>query len=350
MVITSFDNVPDPLIDNAIILGLLSIISGFIFLIDIGCFKKHDHNDKVNRQDKEFRMKKDTKNGGQKMPQSEIYVVEKTTTKENGVKKVTGNNDVTQEKMISELRSSMKKKKDQPSDVESTLRLENERMQTSENVPGRRYMENRGFGAKNSRQKRAVDEHDNAYDYDDQSIRNYNEQKPSNYSDSDDSAESDVHYRYDRKSRGSQTSRKHFQKAASQERIMRDAETSTDSPQLTKTVVTTHYKIQSPTITTTDPHKSDSPTSEEYELHSPPNSGYAGKKFQPVITPARIERLAQNAKLVNREVHSVPSSPQDPGYVLHTASKWPNTTPLSPQPYKKWNQNEKVLRPVQSAV
>lgn len=337
MVITSFDNVPDSLVDNAIILGVLSIVTGFIFLIDIGCFKRRQRDKSISR-DKEFRMSgsRDTTDAP---VQQQVTIVEKSEPKQNGVTKT----DVKQDKIISELRSSMKKKRDQsaPAD-EPHHQKENERVQTSENhIQQRRYS-----GSRSTPKSRHHEEHDNAYDYDQQSIKNY---------DSDGSDDSEP-YQYDRRSRGSQTSRKHFQKTV-EKVILRDAETSTDTPTMVKTTTTVHYKIQSPTVSTTDPHKSDSPaTSEEsYELHPPASSSYLvsnGKKFQPVITPSRIERLAQNAQSLNKDLQhnsSVPSSPQDPGYVLHTASKWPNTTPLAPQPYRKVKE-EIVLRPVHSAV
>lgn len=339
MVITAFDNVPDSLVDNAIILGILSIITGFIFLIDIGCFKRRQR-DKSIRRDKEFRMSGSRDVTDAPAPvQQQVTIVEKSEPKQNGVSKT----DAKQDEIISELRSSMKKKRDKSAPADEPVhQRENERVQTSENhIQQRRYS-----GSRSTPKSRHREEHDNSYDYDQQSIKNY---------DSDGSDDSEP-YQYDRRSRGSQTSRKHFQKTV-EKVILRDAETSTDTPTMVKTTTTVHYKIQSPAISTTDPHKSDSPvTSEEgYELHPPASSSYLvsnGKKFQPVITPSRIERLAQNAHSLNKDLQhhsSPPSSPQDPGYVLHTASKWPNTTPLAPQPYRKVKE-EIVLRPVHSAV
>lgn len=321
MIITSFDNVPESLFDNAIILGLLAIITGFIFLIDIGCFNRRER-EKVSSQDKEYRMKRDTP-----IKPKDIKEVKEKPTKQNEV-----NGSVAQDKVMSELRSSIKKKKP-PNDTSHVV--ENEK-QTKENVQyGRKHLENRGFAKK----KVSVDEHDNAYDYDEQSIKNYDE--------SDDSSDSDSKSaRYERKSRGSQIGRSYILEEKRVSKIhSKDAETTTDGHVV---------EIQSAKVTTTNPNKSDSQTSEEsYELHPPASSSYLlsqkGKKFQPILTTSRIERISQNAVDYN-ENGSVPSSPQDPGYVLHTASKWPNTTPLAPQSYQQFKEKSKVLRPVHSAV
>lgn len=319
MIITSFDNVPESLFDNAIILGLLAIITGFIFLIDIGCFNRRDR-EKISTQEKEYRMKRDTA-----IKPKEVKELKEKPPKAKQSDTVNGN--VTQDKVMSELRSSIKKKKSQN---ESSHKVENEK-QTKENVQyGRKNLENRGFG-----KKTAVDEHDNAYEYDEQSIKNYDE------SDSSDSDSAN----YERKSRGSQTGRSYILEEKRVTRIKsKDAETITDSV----------AEIQSAKVTTTSPNKSDSQTSEEsYELHPPASSSYLlsknGRKFQPILTNTRIERISQNAIELN-ENGSVPSSPQDPGYVLHTASKWPNTTPVAPQSFQQFKEKNKVLRPVHSAV
>ncbi|XP_065213800.1 uncharacterized protein LOC135840965 [Planococcus citri] len=325
MIITSFDNVPESLFDNAIILGLLAIITGFVFLIDIGCFNRREQ-DKVPSQDKEYRMQRDTP----------VKSKQVTPVKEKPPKQ---NENVAQDKVISELRSSIKKK-NPSNETTSNHKTESEK-QTKENIqPGRKHMENRGFS-----KKKPVDEHDNAYDYDEQSIRNYD-------SDSSEASETPVRDRYERKSRGSQIGRSYImeEKRTSTKVKSKDAETITDSHIV---------EIQSSRVTTTSPNKSDSQTSEEsYELHPPPSTSLLlsknGKRFQPTLTTTRIERISQNAFDLNQQNSSAsaPSSPQDPGYVLHTASKWPNTNPVAPAPqsYQQFKEKNKVLRPVHSVV
>lgn len=329
MIITSFDNVPESLFDNAIILGLLAIITGFIFLIDIGCFNRRER-EKVSSQDKEYRMTRDTP----------VKPKQLTPTKEKPPKQ---NESVAQDKVISELRSSIKKK-NTSNETSSPQKTENEKQtkaKDSNNVQhGRKHMENRGFSVP---KKKPVDEHDNAYDYDEQSIRNY---------DSETSEDSDtpVRDRYESKSRGSQIGRSYIleEKRVSTRVISKDAETETDNHIV---------EIQSSKVTTTSPNKSDSQTSEEsYESHPPASSSYLlsknGKRFQPTLTTTRIERISQNAFDLNQQnSSSVPSSPQDPGYVLHTASKWPNATPVAaPQSFQQFKEKSKVLRPVHSVV
>lgn len=344
MVVASFDNVPESLVDNAFILGLLSILTGVIFLIDIGCFKRREYSDKTDKQEKEFRMKRD-KNNAIKFKKDTSVISEKSQSKQNGIKKSNGNKDVTQEKMITELRSSIKKKKDKEMNGELQYQIENEKVQTTENVSHERSQ-------KVTKQKQSVDEHDNVYDYDEQSIKNYDEEKQTFHSDGEDSVDLGIpHRHYDRKSRGSQTSRKHFQNTIPNKEL-KDAGTSTESPKILKSNIV-NYAIQSSAVSSTNPQKSDTPSSEEgYELQPPASSSYLisnGKKFQATITPSRIERLTQNAQAINSETGVAPASPQDPGYVLHTVSKWPNTTPLAPQPYKKWKE-ETIIKSVHSVV
>lgn len=349
MIITSFDNVPESLVDNAIILGLLAIFTGFIFVIDICCLRQRTYADKVDRQEKEYGMKKN----GNKFGNKETVLKKKSELKTVKTEEI----EKPQEKVMSELRSSIKKNKKENTEDRSTFRVENEKVQTKENTQyGRKYLKNRGFIQTNSKRRQSSDEPNNGYDYDVQSIKNYEDKASVVYTDSNDSSDTDSEsdLRYNKKSRGSQTSRKHFVKDKSTfERIAKDAETLTDSSiPLKSSLINTD--IQSQKISTTDPHKSDSPTSEEsYKLQHAASSSYlisSGKKFQPVMTSTRVERLTQNAQTLNREPESIPSSPQDPGYVLHTASKWPNTKPLGPQPYQKWEVDSKRLKSVQSVV
>ena len=352
MIITSFDNVHESLLDNAIILGALAILTGFVFVLDICCLRQRAHEDKVTKQEKEFRMQRNGMDG-----HKNGLVSEKVYVKSKAIDEV----DKPQEKVISELRSSLKKKHEADDRPQEThFRVEQEQIQTKENLQyGRKYLDNRGFNQKPSKQAKhmVADEDNNGYDYDIQSIKNYENRgsiaSVSSNDSSDDSEYNSNVVRYNRKSRGSQTKRKHF----AIERKMKDAETATDSPKVirpTANGVIPNGIIQSSKISTTDPHKSDSPTSEEgYKVQPPPSSSYLlanGKKYQPVITPSRIEKITKvTTESSTTELRSVPSSPQDPGYVLHTASKWPNASSSGPTPYQKW-KDARTLRTVQSNV
>lgn len=135
-IITSVDEVPHRLVDNAIVLGVLSIIAGILFLIDLGI---------VGNKTRE-----DTK----RIPKASLSLTKKEDKKK---KKVTSNG------VLKELKSSFRKKKKDDGTDAKTVEFKEDVKEKEESKPGgrtdspidrgyddtrqygRRKLENRGF-------------------------------------------------------------------------------------------------------------------------------------------------------------------------------------------------------------
>lgn len=386
MVLSSFDSVPDDLFDNALILGMLALITGFIFLIDIGCFgnrQKHGYANGNNGKRRDVviinenadkkvitSLEEDREKPPFTPPRTHHKKedAEQNKKTDGGGKAKDATDSSIKSKIVDELRSSFSKKKvtGKESELhESVDKIVENTMQTRENVTtGRRYMENRGFPKGTSIiEAKKTDfpiENYNSYDYEGgHSMRRYDRMSEEEA----DEMEQEHDVAGHRKRNDYDDGQQNYRRQTLVANKMSDSQVQTEDGTIDRsrrpgsvkrdaqTTTGVDYAIlQSPKVTSSGLHGSSANPSSSEEAYEPRTSSTSyllsekGRKMAPTLSPTRIQKLSHcngspavlpNSRCGCLKSGSEPTSPQDKGYVLHTASKWPNPLPLSPESYKK---------------
>ncbi|XP_075231014.1 uncharacterized protein LOC142329934 [Lycorma delicatula] len=162
--ITSVDELPHKLVDNGIILGILTIATAIVFLIDIGLSRKQPGNTEISNS-----KTKTTPIKLQKQP-SKLTEVKPSTQ----IEKVDEEDKNKKKSMFQELKSSLKRRStsdeiNRPNTtvIDKTVEFQeqrefhdNERQTRTTVTPqvGRRNMENRGFNTKYKQEEREDDD------------------------------------------------------------------------------------------------------------------------------------------------------------------------------------------------